>query len=132
LHELADLILSQPLIGTTIKTDGIGSDPLAILTVLNLHVHKVKSTSYLGSLLTKLVQDHPSIRALVQYMLQKISPDTAFTSTLQLILQNESSHVGLVIGERVYNMPPQVIPPMYRMLQDEIGWAVEEASKLSV
>ena len=41
LHELADLILSQPLIGTTIKTDGIESDPLAFLTVLNLHTHKV-------------------------------------------------------------------------------------------
>ena len=47
LHELADLILSQPLLGTTIKTGGIESDPLAFLTVLNLHVHKVRPSLYL-------------------------------------------------------------------------------------
>jgi protein BCP1 len=86
----------------------------------------------MGYLLTELVQDHPSIRALVQYLLQKLSPDAAFTSTLQSLLRNEGSHVGLIIGERVYNMPPQVMPPMYRMLQDEIGWAVDEASTLTV
>lgn len=132
LHELADLILSQPLIGTTIKTDGIESDPLAFLSVLNLHTHKVIPFLCLGNFLTELVQDHASIRALVQYLLQKLSPDAAFTSTLQSLLQSESSHVGLIIGERVYNMPPQVMPPMYRMLQDEISWAVDEASKLTV
>jgi len=132
LHELADLVLSQPLIGTTIKTDGIESDPLAFLTVLNLHVHKVIILWTCGSLLTELVQDHPSVRALVHYLLEKVSPDAAFTSTLQSLLRNEGSHVGLVIGERVYNMPPQVMPPMYRMLQDEISWAVEEASKMLV
>jgi protein BCP1 len=78
------------------------------------------------------MQDHPSIHALVHYVLQKISLDPAFASTLQSLLRDESSHVGLIIGERVYNMPPQVMPPMYRMLQNEIGWAVEEASQLSV
>jgi protein BCP1 len=40
-HELAELILSQPLVGTTVKTDGKESDPYAFLTVLNMHVHKV-------------------------------------------------------------------------------------------
>lgn len=41
-HELAELILSQPLVGTTVKTDGRESDPYACLTVLNMHVHKVR------------------------------------------------------------------------------------------
>ena len=40
-HELSELILSQPLVGTTVKTDGKESDPYAFLTVLNIHVHKV-------------------------------------------------------------------------------------------
>ena len=40
-HELAELILSQPLVGTTVKMDGRDSDPYAILTVLNMHVHSV-------------------------------------------------------------------------------------------
>ena len=41
-HELAELILSQPLVGTTVKTDGRESDPYACLTVLNMYVHKVR------------------------------------------------------------------------------------------
>jgi len=41
LSELADLILSQPLLGSTVKCDGKESDPFAFLTVLNLTTHKV-------------------------------------------------------------------------------------------
>ena len=41
-NALAELILSQPLVGTTVKTDGIDSDPYAVLTVLNTHIHKVR------------------------------------------------------------------------------------------
>jgi protein BCP1 len=38
---LADLILSQPTLGSTVKVDGHESDPYAILTILNLQEHKV-------------------------------------------------------------------------------------------
>lgn len=41
LSELADLILSQPTIGSTVKVEGNESDPFAFLTVLNLQHHKV-------------------------------------------------------------------------------------------
>lgn len=41
LSELVDLILSQPLLGSTVKVDGNESDPYAFLTVLNLHQHRV-------------------------------------------------------------------------------------------
>lgn len=41
LSELADLILSQPLLGSTVKVDGNETDPYAFLTVLNLETHKV-------------------------------------------------------------------------------------------
>lgn len=43
LSELADLILSQPLLGSTVKCDGTESDPFSFLTVLNLETHKVCS-----------------------------------------------------------------------------------------
>ena len=46
-HELAELILSQPLVGTTVKTDGRESDLYAFLTVLNMHVHKVFFYSFI-------------------------------------------------------------------------------------
>ena len=41
LSELTDLILSQPLLGSTVKVDGNETDPYAFLTVLNLDTHKV-------------------------------------------------------------------------------------------
>lgn len=42
LSELADIILSQPLLGSTVKVDGNETDPYAFLTVLNLETHKVR------------------------------------------------------------------------------------------
>jgi len=45
LSELVELILSQPLLGSTVKVDGNESDPYAFLTVLNLHEHRVGGLS---------------------------------------------------------------------------------------
>ena len=39
---LADLILSQPTIGSTVKVDGKETDPYAMLTAINLQEHKDK------------------------------------------------------------------------------------------
>lgn len=41
LSGLADLILSQPLLGSTVKVDGKESDPFAFLSVINFETHKV-------------------------------------------------------------------------------------------
>jgi hypothetical protein len=40
--------------------------------------------------------------------------------------QEKGGHVGLVICERLVNMPVQVVPPMYRMLVDEIDAALRD------
>ena len=42
LSELADIILAQPLLGSTVKVDGNETDPYAFLTVLNLKTHQVR------------------------------------------------------------------------------------------
>ncbi|RDB24579.1 Protein bcp1 [Hypsizygus marmoreus] len=110
LHEFSELILGQPTVGTTIKTDGIESDPYAFLTVLNMHVH----------------HEHPSIKAIANYALQKSSPDPAFHTALQGLFSQTQSHVGFVFCERLINMPVQVIPPMYNMLIKEMKWAVDD------
>ncbi|KAG8732161.1 Mss4p nuclear export [Ceratobasidium sp. 428] len=114
-EQLTELILSQPLLGSTVKTDGIESDPYALLSVLNINVHK----------------DHPSIKAIVSYLLEKVSPNSAASSTLGALLSPQAlaspnGHTGMIISERLINMPPQIMPPMYKMLGDEIQWAVEE------
>ncbi|KAG6848556.1 hypothetical protein H0H93_015964 [Arthromyces matolae] len=110
LHELTELILGQPTVGTTIKTDGIESDPYALLTVLNMHLH----------------HQHPSIKAIANYALEKSSADPTFHSTLQALFSQNQSHVGLVISERLINMPVQVVPPMYSMLTREMQWAIDD------
>lgn len=35
-------------------------------------------------------------------------------------------HVGLVLSERLVNMPAQIMPPAYKMLQEELQWARED------
>ncbi|KIM81735.1 hypothetical protein PILCRDRAFT_97612 [Piloderma croceum F 1598] len=116
LHGLAELVLAQPLVGTTIKTDGRESDPLAVLTVLNLSVH----------------QENPSIKSLIAYILNKSSTNKPLHTILQSLLPTpnnpnpNSAHVGFVFSERLINMPVQVVPPMYRMLADEIKWALDD------
>ncbi|OCH94221.1 hypothetical protein OBBRIDRAFT_789559, partial [Obba rivulosa] len=114
LNDLADLILSQPLVGTTVKCDGRESDPYAVLTVLNLHVH----------------QNNPAVKSLIEYALNKSSLDPAFHATLQGLVGPaglaSQNHVGLIFSERLINMPVQVVPHMYRMLTDEIQWAIDD------
>jgi hypothetical protein len=80
-----------------------------------------------------LLQNHPSIKALSEYALDKSATDPAFQVTLQSLLgpaalaQNPSpNHVGLVLCERLINMPVQVIPPMYHMLANELKWAIDD------
>lgn len=41
---VADLVLEQKLVGSTVKCDGSEGDPYAVLTVLNLNVHKVRAS----------------------------------------------------------------------------------------
>jgi len=82
--------------------------------VLNMHEH----------------QRNPAIQALNAYVLSKSSTDAAFHAVLQALLGPDGlqtqNHVGFVLSERLVNMPVQVVPPMYRMLSDEIKWANEE------
>ncbi|CAG7852360.1 Protein bcp1 [Serendipita indica DSM 11827] len=112
LGAIADLVLSQDDVGSTVKTDGVDSDPLAFLAVINLHEHN----------------NHPELGVLRDYLLSKLSANPDFQKTVSTLLESDDSghHLGLVLGERVYNMPPQVMPPSYKMLQDEIQWAIED------
>jgi protein BCP1 len=42
LSAIADMIITQGLLGSTVKIDGKDSDPYAFLTVLNLQAHNVR------------------------------------------------------------------------------------------
>jgi len=76
------------------------------------------------------LKDHPSIKSLTGYFISKTNPSPAFRAALEDALASPNDHVGLILSERLVNMPVQIVPPMYRMLADEIKWAVEEVVPL--
>ena len=60
------------------------------------------------------------------YLQQKASSNPSLSSLASLLSQNPVPPVGLVLTERLINMPSEVVPPMYSMLQEEITWAIED------
>lgn len=107
LSALADLILSQPTIGSTVKVDGEETDAYAFMTVLNLREHAGK----------KVVQD------LAQYVLEKTKSNPALAGLGELM---EKKEVGLLLTERLINCPAEIAPPMYTWLLDEVESAVDD------
>ncbi|KAI0706227.1 p21-C-terminal region-binding protein-domain-containing protein [Cytidiella melzeri] len=113
-HDFAELVLSQPQVGTTIKCDGKESDPYAFLTVVNVHVH----------------QTRPFVKALIDYVLNKSSGNPMFHAALKDLLGPQDlqshNHLAFVFSERLMNMPVQLMPVMYKMLSEEIQWALDD------
>ncbi|KAL2039851.1 hypothetical protein N7G274_007252 [Stereocaulon virgatum] len=110
LSALTDLILAQPLLGSTVKVEGNETDPYAFLTVLNMHEHK----------------DKPIIQELTRYIESQCKRSTDLSQLGTFLTPPNESRVGLVLTERLINIPSEVVPPMYKMLLEEISWAIEE------
>ncbi|ORX77083.1 hypothetical protein BCR32DRAFT_329069 [Anaeromyces robustus] len=113
LSDLADLVLSQPLLGSSVKVqseDPKKEDPYAMLSVLNMQEHK----------------DKVSIQQIKKYLNDRLTKKSVSLKKLNGYLNDESKPVGLLLNERLINMPPQVVPPMFRMLLEEIQWAIED------
>lgn len=110
LSALTDLILAQPLLGSTVKVEGKETDAYAFLSVVNLQAHA----------------DKPFIQTLIQYLRSKASSDSSLGKLSDLLVQSPIPPIGLVLTERLINVPHETVPPMYTMLMEEIQWAVEE------
>jgi protein BCP1 len=76
-------------------------------------------------------RQNPGIQGLVKYLFSKTGQESDVGRTLKAILDQEENHVGFVLSERLINMPVQVVPPMYRMLADEIQWAINDVRELA-
>jgi protein BCP1 len=81
----------------------------------------------------KTKKDKPCIQALTRYVLSKSAGSSSSSSPNPLsqllpglLSPSGTGEVGLVLAERLLNMPPEVVPPMYRMLAEEIEWANQE------
>ncbi|KAL9073155.1 MAG: hypothetical protein Q9157_004848 [Trypethelium eluteriae] len=120
LTALVELILSQPLLGSTVKVPGDEDaineeDPYAFLTAINLHEHR----------------ERPEIQQLNQYLSQKASSIPSLSHLPELLSPASKAQVGLILTDRLRNMPVQIVPPMYRMLTEEISSALEENEPFS-
>ena len=72
------------------------------------------------------MQDKPVIKTMIDYLLQRTKPTTTLAPLSKLLTSEEDVQVGLILTERLINIPSEVVPPMYRMLLEEIAWALEE------
>lgn len=110
LSALTDLILAQPLLGSTVKVDGNETDPYAFLSVINLQNHKGKDF----------------VSKLTGYVRQRGALNPSNSEVEKLLSLPELPPIGLILTERLINLPSEITPPMYSMLLEEIKWALDE------
>ena len=76
--------------------------------------------------LLNLPQDQPVIHSLIDYIGTQATLNNQLSVLKNLLERSSPSRIGLVLTERFINCPSEVVPPMYRMLEEEISWALEE------
>ncbi|PIA64678.1 hypothetical protein AQUCO_00100264v1 [Aquilegia coerulea] len=109
LSGFVDLILGQTTVGTVIKIEDAEDDtPFSVVTALNLGRYK----------------DHRCITEIKDFLLKVSQKDV--TCDLRVLLEESAHYVGLLVSQRVVNLPPQLLPPLYDALFDEVSWATED------
>ncbi|MFQ6659990.1 hypothetical protein Gotur_034871, partial [Gossypium turneri] len=81
----------------------------SIITALNLGRYK----------------DHKCITELKEFLLN-ICHEKDKIGNLRSLLGDEAQKVGLLVSQCVVNLPPELLPPLYDALFDEISWATED------
>ena len=63
---------------------------------------------------------------MILYIRAQAKGNSDLSKIVELVEQSTSARVGLILTERLVNIPSEVVPPMYKMLLEEISWAIEE------
>mmetsp|Transcript_15164 Transcript_15164/g.24174 ORF Transcript_15164/g.24174 Transcript_15164/m.24174 type:complete len:541 (-) Transcript_15164:296-1918(-) len=120
--ELADIISKQATVGTMIKAEGSGSSdsenaPLAFITAVNINTHRKASC----------------IQMLGDFLLFK-APNSHKKTFRKIWNQALSGNkqVGLLITERLINLPPTLVPILHAELQKDISWAQKNEDTASL
>ncbi|KAK1858574.1 hypothetical protein I4F81_001175 [Pyropia yezoensis] len=108
-HTLAEAVAAQTRVGTTVRVDAGGGpgdevlgDALGFITALPLATH----AALLAPLLSAM--------------------DMAMAGGLPPWVVAPGTKLGVVLCERVVNLPPALVPWLHTALWDELGWAVED------
>ncbi|KAL4295392.1 hypothetical protein GQ457_12G002360 [Hibiscus cannabinus] len=110
LSGFVDLILGQTTVGTVVKLeDDEENGVFSIITALNLERYK----------------DHKCITELKEFLLS-ICLEKDKIGNLRSLLGDKAHDVGLLVSQRVVNLPPELLPHLYDALFDEIAWATED------
>ncbi|XP_016467291.1 protein BCCIP homolog [Nicotiana tabacum] len=110
LSGFVDVILGQPTVGTVVKIENDEDDGIySIVTALNLGRYK----------------DLECIADLKKFLLNACHQKDVY-SKLSLFLGDQAKDVGLLVSQRVVNLPPQLLPHLYDALFDEVSWARED------
>ncbi|XP_049880826.1 protein BCCIP homolog [Pectinophora gossypiella] len=124
LGALAQIIISQNYVGSVVKQcldDGVdedddeddGSDGVfGVTTVVNITKRK----------------EEPCIQQ-IRMLLTTLAEENAEAKTVALvkqILSNDAAHVGLVINERILNIPSAISVPLFSSLQSELEKATRK------
>jgi protein BCP1 len=48
----------------------------------------------------------------------------------KLLELSQQGRLGIILGDRLINMPVQIAVPLYKMLLEEITWAIEDVRSL--
>ncbi|XP_010506377.1 PREDICTED: protein BCCIP homolog [Camelina sativa] len=110
LSSFVDLILEQTTVGTVVKVaDDEDESVFAVVTALNLARYK----------------DNKCFSEVKEF-LRKVCSEKNITKDLEMLLEKKAQDVGLLVSQRVMNLPPQLLPPLYDGLFDEVSWATED------
>ncbi|XP_058735616.1 protein BCCIP homolog [Vicia villosa] len=111
LSGFVDLILEQTTVGTVVKVeDDEDEGVFALATALNLWRYR----------------EHKCIVQLKEFLLLKVCKEKRIADQLRLLLGEQARHVGLLVSQRVVNLPPQLLPHLYDSLFNEVSWATED------
>lgn len=66
----------------------------------------------------------------VKEFLLKVSQEKDVIDDLRSLLGKEAQSVGLLVSQRVTNLPPQLLPPLYDGLFKEVSWATEDEVRI--
>ncbi|KAF5175211.1 Bccip-like protein [Thalictrum thalictroides] len=109
LSGFVDLILGQTTVGTVIKIEDAEDDtPFSVVTALNLGRYK----------------KHRCITEIKDFLIKVSQKDVS--RDLSMLLEDGAHNVGLLVSQRVVNLPPQLLPPLYDALFNEVSWATED------
>lgn len=63
---------------------------------------------------------------MASYFEKQASTNPDLKPIVEILKSSSDAQIGLILTERLVNIPSEVVPPMYRMLLEEISWAVDE------